>query len=105
MAKYDRVVKIQQKKQFSVFEPADWVTLATVWANVDQTGTSEKFNNDAARLIPLRNAEFRILWRAGLREDYRLIYSALIWDIKGIKEIGYRGGLVLICQSDVSRTA
>ena len=82
-----------------------WTKLADLWASVNQTGVSTAFENDAKRDVALRTARFRIDWRAGLRETDRLIYSGLIWDIKGIAEIGRRRALELICQTDVDRLA
>ena len=82
-----------------------WTKLADLWASVNQTGVSTAFENDAKRDVALRTARFRIDWRAGLRETDRLIYGGLIWDIKGIAEIGRRRALELICQTDVDRLA
>ena len=85
-------------------ELVTWQTTATVWADTKVTGVSENFKNDAARFLPLRNATFRINFIDGVREDYRVVYRDLAWDILGIKAIGRRRKLDLICQTDTSRT-
>ena len=82
-----------------------WVDVAEVWASVNQTGVSEKFENDANRAIAKRSAQITIRWRPGVLETMRVIHAKLIWDIEGIAEIGRREGLKLFCQTDVSRTA
>ncbi len=102
----NRLVEIQSRavvRDSFGGEIVTWPTLATVWAAAKVTGVSENFKNDARRRVPIRNAEFRILWRADVRESSRLIYRGLIWDIKGIKAIGRLYKLNLFCQSDVSR--
>lgn len=81
-----------------------WFDVEDVWAGVNQTGTSERFENNAARKVPLRNATFTIGWRADVSETSRVVYDGFPWDIKGIAEIGYRRGLTVYCQTDVSRT-
>ena len=82
-----------------------WIDVAEVWANVEQTGTSEKFNNDANRTVALRNATMRIRWRDDVSETSRVIYAGLAWDIEGIARLGRRRELELYCQTDVSRKA
>ena len=79
-----------------------WVDVAEVWANVNQTGTSEKFNNDANRTVALRNATMRIRWRDDVSETSRVIYAGLAWDIEGIAKLGRRRELELYCQTDVN---
>ena len=86
-------------------EIESFVEIDKAWARVEQTGTSENFKNDARRRIPLRNATFRIRWRAGIEETGRVVYDGLAWDIKGIEEIGRRRELLLHCQTDASRPA
>ena len=80
-----------------------WVKVDDVWAGVDQTGTSESFENDAAREIPLRFATFRIRHRADVREDWRVVYDGLAWDVEGISEVGFNRFLDIVCQTDTSR--
>ena len=75
-----------------------------MWANVNQTGVSEDFENDANREQALRNARIRILWRPDITELHRLVYDGLAWAIKGIEEIGFRRELELVCQTDVDHS-
>ena len=84
-------------------EITGWAKIDDVWASVDQTGTSESFENDAAREIPLRFATFRIRHRADVREDWRIIFEGLAWDIEGISEVGFNRFLDIVCQTDTSR--
>ena len=79
-----------------------WVDVAEVWANVNQTGTSEKFNNDAKRMVALRNATMRIRWRDDVSETSRVIFAGLAWGIVGIARLGRRRELELFCQTDVN---
>ena len=80
-----------------------WSEIEKVWANVNQTGTSEDFENNSDRAVALRNAKIRIIWRDDVEETSRVVYDGFPWDIKGIAEIGYRRELDLICQTDVHR--
>ena len=80
-------------------------TVDTVWANVNQTGTSERFQNDASREIPIRNATIRIHWRSDINERWRIVYDNLEWDIKGIGAVGRNDEMDLFCQTDASRKA
>ena len=80
-----------------------WSEVAEVWASVSQTGVSAKFENDSNRKLALRNSTFRIRWRDDVTELMRVVYDGLLWDIRGIAEVGLRRGLELICQTDVSR--
>lgn len=80
-----------------------WNKLALVWARVTQTGVSEDFSNENEREIALRNARFRIRYRADVDETMRIVYDGLPWDIEGIGEWGRRAELELHCQTDVHR--
>ena len=73
-----------------------WSEIDKVWANVNQTGVSEDFENAADRDVALRNATIRIRWRDDLQESSRVIYDGFPWDIKGIGELGYRRELELL---------
>ena len=86
-------------------EIVSWADIDTVWAHVRQTGASKNFENDANRNIALRNSTIRIQWRNDVRETSRVVYDSLLWDIKGIAEIGRLHYLDLICQTDASRRA
>ena len=102
----NRIIEIQRRaavRDSFGGEIVSWPSLATVWADAKITGTSERFKNDAKRRIPLRNATFTVNFIDGVREDSRVIYRGMIWDIKGIKVIGRRRKLDLICQTDASR--
>ena len=107
--RFNRIVQLQRAEitRDSTFgsEVETWVDVAEVWASVNQTGTSEKFENDAHRAIAKRSAQITIRWRPGVLETMRVLFGGLIWDIEGIAESGRREGLKLFCQTDVSRPA
>ena len=102
----DRIVELQERRvtrdSFGG-EIESWSEIDKVWANVDQTGVSENFQNDASRKVALRNSTFRIRWRNDVQETSRVVYDGFPWDIKGIAELGRRRELELICQTDVHR--
>ena len=101
----NRIIRIQSRvKTRDAYgsEIEAWVDVAEVWANVNQTGTSEKFNNDAKRMVALRNATIRIRWRDDVAETSRVIYDGLAWGIAGIARLGRRRELELFCQTDVN---
>ena len=96
------MTKINYPKAFYFFVGC-LVTVDTAWASVNQTGVSEKFVNDANLKVAKRTAQITIHWRPDVREDMRVIYDGLIWDIEGIAEIGRRERLNMFCQTDVGR--
>ena len=102
----DRIVELQTRRvtrdSFGG-EIVSWSEIDKVWANVNQTGVSENFENNATRDLALRNSTMRIRWRDDVEETSRVVYDGLPWDIKGIAEIGFRRELDLICQTDVHR--
>ena len=102
----DRIVELQARlitRDSFGSEVERWSEIDKVWANVNQTGTSEDFENDANRNVALRNSIIRIRWRDDVQETSRVVYDGFPWDIKGIAELGYRRELELYCQTDVHR--
>ena len=100
----DRIVELQERsvtRDPFGSQVVSWSEIEKVWAHVNQTGTSEDFENDADRDVALRNATIRVRWRDDVQETGRVVYDGLPWDIKGIAEIGYRRELELHCQTDV----
>ena len=81
-----------------------WVSRAKVWAEVNQTGVSETFENNANIAVARRNALITIRWRGDLNEIMTVVYDGLRWDIEGIAEVGRREFLKLYVQTDVKRT-
>ena len=84
-------------------EVVSWIDVDRVWADVRQTGASEKYDNEAEREVGTRNAAIRIRFRNDVDESMRLLYDGLNWDIEGINELGYRRFLLLTCETDVDR--
>lgn len=102
----NRVIELQARtvtRDYLGGEVVKWLSLATEWAHVHQTGVSENFENNANRDVALRNSTIRIRWRDDVKETGRVVYDGLAWDIKGMAEIGYRRELELFCQTDVHR--
>ena len=69
--RFNRIVQLQRRtvsRDNFGSEIEEWSEVAKVWASVNQTGTSENFENDANRAIALRNSTIRIHWRLGERE-------------------------------------
>ena len=100
----DRIVEIQSRRiTRDAFgsEVVSWSETDKVWANVNQTGASEDFENNADRDVALRNSTFRIRWRDDVEETSRVVYDGFLWGINGIAEVGYRRELELSCQTDV----
>ena len=106
--RFNRIVQLERRtvtRDSFGSEIEAWAEEAEVWASVNQTGTSEKFENDAHRAIAKRSAQITIRWRPDVKETMRVVHEGLFWDIEGIAEIGRRAGLTLFCQTDVSRKA
>ena len=104
----NRIVQLQRRtvsRDNFGSEVETWSSVAEVWASVIQTGTAENFENDANRAIAKRSAQITIRWLPNIKETWRVIHVGLIWDIKGIAEIGRRAGLTLLCETDVNRKA
>ena len=95
MPTFDRIVELQSRRvtrdSFGG-EVVSWSEIEKVRANVDQTGVSENFENNANRDLALRNATIRIRWRDDVQETARVVYDGLAWDIKGIAEIRLQAG-------------
>ena len=67
----NRIVELQQRlvtRDSFGGEIVRWSEIEKVWANVNQTGTSEDFENNSDRAVALRNATIRIIWRADVQE-------------------------------------
>ena len=90
----NRIVQLQRRtvsRDNFGSEVETWSSVAEVWASVIQTGTAENFENDANRAIAKRSAQITIRWLPNIKETWRVIHVGLIWDIKGIAEIGAEG--------------
>ena len=70
MAVLDSIIELQEYVTIGsgYSRRYEWAKVDDVWAAVDQTGTSEDFENDAARKLPLRFTTFRIRWRSDVRK-------------------------------------
>ena len=84
----NRLVEIQHRgvtRDSFGGEIEKWDKLAIVWAERLSVKPSERFIKTAARTVNTSQATFRILARAGVNEQMRLIDdSEITWDIIGI---------------------
>lgn len=71
----------------------NWTTLATVWADVVWVGSKERFLSD--KDTPVKAAKAYIWFRTDVKESHRVSYDGDVYDITGIKELGFKEGLEL----------
>jgi len=72
-----------------------WGVLDHVWAAVWPVSNIERF--EAAQINREVEIRMHIHYRSDVTELMRILYDGEYYDIQGIKEIGYRGGLELLC--------
>lgn len=72
-----------------------WAELKSVWADIRPLGTTERF--EAAQVNRQVELRMRIHYRTDITEQMRILYEGDYYDIQGIKEIGYRQALELLC--------
>ena len=61
--RFNRIVQLERRtvsRDSFGSEVESWSEVAEVWASVNQTGTSENFENDANRVVALRSAQITI---------------------------------------------
>ena len=94
----NRVIEIQKfsstRDRFGGVVEA-WTGLASgpIWAHLRTPQTPrEQFINEAQRILSTRYGIFRIRWvgREVFDERDRVIYDGVIWNIRGIGEVGRR---------------
>lgn len=85
----DRQIIVQQVTLTanSYGEPVEsWANYATVWARVNQLGSTERFRSDA--VLKARVSRFLIRYLEGLTHEMRISYDSQVWQIIGINVIG-----------------
>jgi len=60
-----------------------WITLATVWASVEDRGGGESFQAD--QLTAYRNTVFTVRYLSTIREQMRILYNDRYYNIRLIK--------------------
>jgi len=72
-----------------------WIALDHVWADIQPLRNSEQFAaQQVNRLVSLR---MTVHYRTDVTEQMRILYDGDYYDIQGIRELGYREGLELLC--------
>ena len=78
-----------------------WTTLDTVWANArDWKPPAEDFLEDASIDIATRYAIFRIRWRDDFDETARVLWDGVVWNVRGLAEVGRAMFLEIAADSD-----
>lgn len=72
-----------------------WTELKSVWADIRPLGSTERF--EASQVNRQVTVKMRIYHRTDITERMRILYDGDYYDIQGIKEIGFREGLELLC--------
>lgn len=72
-----------------------WAALDHVFADIRPVSNTERF--EAQQVNRQVEVRMRIHYRADVTEQMRILYDGDYYDIQGIKEIGYREGLELLC--------
>ncbi len=70
-----------------------WTEIASTWAQLIQQSTTEFFTGYGE--AETGSVIFRIRWRTGITTADRVTYAGTAYDIKEVKEIGWRDGLEL----------
>lgn len=72
-----------------------WAVLDHAWAEILFLKADERFQAmQVNRQVAVR---MRIHYRADVTEQMRILYDGDYYDIQGIREVGYRAGLELLC--------
>lgn len=98
----DRRITIQQPtRDADSFGGHDttWTDLAEIWAAIVKREVSEQ--HEAEQEYATRSLTFRIRYRADVTEKMRVSYNSLLFDIRGLVEIGRREGLDIIAVAEV----
>jgi len=72
-----------------------WAVLGHVWAAIRPLKSSERF--EAQQVNRQVNLRITIHHRTDVTEQMRILYDGDYYDIQGIRELGYREGLELLC--------
>lgn len=75
-----------------------WSTFYECWAEVRPVRAQERYEDGNLRAE--RQKVFRIRWREGIGSTMRIRYDDLIWNIRGVTEIGRREGLDILAEAE-----
>ena len=72
-----------------------WAVLDHVWANIWPVSNIERF--EAAQINRQVELRMHVHYRSDVTEQMRVLYDGDYYDIQGIRELGFREGLELLC--------
>jgi SPP1 family predicted phage head-tail adaptor len=101
----DRKITIQEAtltKDAAGEEVETWGTYATLYAKKARKSANEGVSSE--QLIATRVETFQARYKAGVTEQMRVIESGLIYNIRGISEIGRKQGLEITAETTGQRT-
>jgi SPP1 family predicted phage head-tail adaptor len=79
-----------------IYEP---VPIATVWAEKIHKTEDERFA--AEQRYAVRTVTFRTYWIEGILPTDRLRCDGYLYDIKGVRELGFRDGMEIAAEGEV----
>ncbi|MGY3331317.1 SPP1 family predicted phage head-tail adaptor [Mesorhizobium sp. USDA 4775] len=77
----------------------EWQTLRTVWAEKIAKRENEQFSPDVHQRYAIRVVTFRIRYFADISEVDLLECEGVTYDIKGLRELGFREGTEITAES------
>ncbi|MER9493439.1 phage head closure protein [Mesorhizobium sp. M0320] len=77
----------------------EWQTWRTVWAEKIHKKENEQFSPDLHQRYAVRLVIFRIRYLADISEVDRVECEGVTYDIKGLRELGFRDGTEITAES------
>ncbi|TIO52987.1 MAG: head-tail adaptor protein [Mesorhizobium sp.] len=77
----------------------EWQTLRTVWAEKIHKKEDERFAPDQHQRYAVRRVTFRIYHQTDVSEVDRVECEGVTYDIKGLRELGFREGTEITAES------
>ena len=97
---FDRILVVERQFQVGediLFQPVyEWRPIQQMWAAKLHKSEDEKFA--ASQRYAVRTVTFTTYWTDNIRETDRLECDGLHYDIKGIREIGFREGIEIAAE-------
>lgn len=98
--KLDRRLIIQQKvngsSNYGDIPISSWSEVATVWGGLGKQAGNEGYESD--QIVALNQTQFTIRYRSDVNETMRIVYNSENYYIVNIREIGRKGGLLLVTE-------
>ncbi|TIN78346.1 phage head closure protein [Mesorhizobium sp.] len=77
----------------------EWQTWRTVWAEKISKKEDERFSDDLRQRYAVQRVTFRTHYLAEISEVDRVECEGVTFDIKGLRELGYREGIEITAES------